>query len=177
MSVIEQTSGLSTNGRALPWTNRLPVTATIAPDTSRWLCGQDRSFAMVQAALQTLARTGEPWTPLPVAENPLLWAREAARRVSSAECNAVVLFCEDPALAACIANKTHGVRAAAVSTVHQAARATLSMAANLLAVEMPGRTFFEIRYILHILRSSQLGCPDEVKHLLRQMEGSCASSK
>ena len=35
-----------------------------------------------------------------------------------------------------------------VATVAQAARATLTLGANLLVVEMPGRTFFEVRQML-----------------------------
>ena len=58
------------------------------------------------------------------------------------------MFCADPGLVCCVANKVNGVRAAAVLTVFQAARATLTLGANLLAVEMPGRTIFEVRQIM-----------------------------
>ena len=42
--------------------------------------------------------------------------------------------------------------------------------ANLLAVEMPGRTFFEIRYILHLARESRLLCPPELASVISERE-------
>ena len=60
----------------------------------------------------------------------------------------------------------------AVATVGQAARATLTLAANLLAVEMPGRTFFEVRQILRTLYApAPPACPDGVACTLRELDG------
>jgi hypothetical protein len=81
------------------------------------------------------------------------------------------LFCADPGLACCVANKLPGLRAVAVTTVAQAARATLALAANLLVVEMPGRTFFEVRQILRTLSGSTTSCPDGVACTLRELDG------
>ena len=160
MQTATLTNGHATTGRQMP-AHRV---------VSRWAYGQERAFAMVGAAVQTLARSGEAWNPLHAAGSPIAWAATVAELVSHGEYDGIVLFCEDPAMAALIANKTLGVRAAAVSTVDQAARATLTIAANLLAVEMPGRTFFEIRHILHLVRESRLTCPAELASLLRERE-------
>jgi Ribose/Galactose Isomerase len=169
MQTLTQTNGHMTNGRLTPFLR--PVVA------SKWAYGQDRAFAMVGAAVATLARSGEAWEPLHAGGSAVAWAATVAELLANEEYNGVVLFCEDPAMAALVANKTPGVRAAAVSTVHQAARATLTIAANLLAVEMPGRTFFEIRHILQLLRESRLGCPAELASLLHEREHPCESSR
>ena len=79
------------------------------------------------------------------------WAQAVAECVARGECCGGVVFCDDPGLVCCVANKVPGLRAVAVATVGQAARATLTLGANLLAVEMPGRTFFEMRQILRTL--------------------------
>ena len=171
MQTLTHTNGKATNGRLTPARRFTPLVA------SKWAYGQDRAFAMVGAAVQTLARSGEAWEPLHAAGSPVTWAATVAELVAHGEYDGIVLFCADPAMAALIANKTPGVRAAAVSTVDQAARATLTIAANLLAVEMPGRTFFEIRHILHLVRESRLGCPAELASLLHEREHPCESSR
>ena len=164
METLTLTNGRTTNGRLMSPVRETPFVA------SRWAYGQDRAFAMVGAAVATLSRSGEAWDPLHAGGSAIAWAATVAELVARGEYDGIVLFCEDPALAALIANKTPGVRAAAVSTVHQAARAPLTIAANLLAVEMPGRTFFEIRHILHLLRESRLGCPAELASTLSERE-------
>ena len=164
MQTVTHTNGHATNGRLMPARRVTPLVV------SRWAYGQDRPFAMVGAAVQTLARSGEAWNPLHAAGSAIAWVATVAELVSNGEYDGIVLFCEDPAMAALVANQTPGVRAAAVSTVNQAARATLTIAANLLAVEMPGRTFFEIRHILHLLRESRLGCPAELASVLSERE-------
>ena len=171
MQTATLTNGHATNGRLTPARRFAPLVA------SNWAYGQDRAFAMVGAAVQTLARSGEAWEPLHAAGSAVAWAAAVAELVARGEYDGIVLFCADPAMAALIANKTPGVRAAAVSTVDQAARATLTIAANLVAVEMPGRTFFEIRHILHLVRESRLGCPAELASLLHEREHPCESSR
>ena len=46
-----------------------------------------------------------------------------------------------------------------------------SKAANLLVVEMPGRTFFEIRQILRTLYAAVAACPEGVACTLRELDG------
>jgi hypothetical protein len=127
-----------------------------------WGVACERSYAVVTNAMQGLARES---TPL----RELAWhgARAVADQVATGTC--VVAFCEDPALVCCVANKLPGLRAAAVNTVLQASRAATTLGANLLAVEMPGRTFFEVRQILRNL--GRPVCPEEMATVLRGLDG------
>jgi len=60
----------------------------------------------------------------------------------------------------------------AIVTVAQAARAALTLGTNLAAVEMPGRTFFEVRQILRTLcLPGAAACPDGVALTLRELDG------
>jgi hypothetical protein len=129
---------------------------------------------MVECAVRAVRREGlvvREW-PAPGRELTCRWARAVAECVAAGECSGGVLFCADPGLVCCVANKVPGLRAAAVATVQQAARATLSLAANLLVVEMPGRTFFELRQILRTLCVARRPlCPDGVACTLRELDG------
>jgi ribose 5-phosphate isomerase RpiB len=138
-----------------------------------WGYGQDRPHAMVQCAVEALRRRGMPIRDLPAAngELPCRWAKSVAECMATGECAGGVLFCDDPGVVCCVANKVPGLRAAAVTTVHQAARATLTLGANLLVVEMPGRTFFEIRQILQTLYVASPACPDGLACTLEELEG------
>jgi hypothetical protein len=69
-----------------------------------------------------------------------------------------------------VAIKVKGVRAAHVLNAQQAARAFLTLGANLLAVEMPGRTFFEIRQIVRCLVKPS-ACPESVACVLQELDG------
>jgi ribose 5-phosphate isomerase RpiB len=135
------------------------------PAGPTWGLGQDRPFAWVAAAVRGLQREGLRLQETPAAD-VVEWATDAAERLLSGEWHGAVLFCDAPELAACVANKSPGVRAASVTTVLQAARATLTLGANLLTVEMPGRTFFEVRQIMRVLFTSRLGCPEAVARVI-----------
>jgi hypothetical protein len=145
-----------------------------ALDATTWGYGQDRPHVMVACAVQALRREGLAVRELPTPgkELPCRWARAVAECVATGECAGGVLFCADPGLVCCVANKVPGLRAVAVTTVDQAARATLTLAANLLVVEMPGRTFFEVRQILRTLCAVRPAvCPDGVACTLRELDG------
>jgi hypothetical protein len=144
-----------------------------AKTTATWGHAQDRPYPLVQSAVQALAREGLRWHQWPSLGDdlPCRWAKVAAECVARGECAGGVLFCADPGLVCCVANKVPGLRAVAVTTVAQAARATLALAANLLVVEMPGRTFFEVRQILRTLPGSSSCCPDGVACTLRELDG------
>jgi len=146
-----------------------PMTNTAAT----WGHGQDRTYLLVQSAIQALKREGVALRQWPDAGSdlPCRWAKAVAECVARGECAGGVLFCGDPGLACCVANKVPGLRAVAVTTVHQAARARLALAANLIVVEMPGRTFFEIRQILRTLISGSRTCPDGVACTLTELDG------
>jgi hypothetical protein len=138
-----------------------------------WGCGTDRPHVLVECAVRALRREGFSVRDLPgPGDLPCRWAKAVAECVAKGQCAGGVVFCEDPGLICCVANKVPGLRAVAVTTVGQAARATLTLAANLLAVEMPGRTFFEIRQILRTLYVAQArDCPDGVACTLGELDG------
>jgi ribose 5-phosphate isomerase RpiB len=139
-----------------------------------WDCAADRLYPVVESALQSLARDGIRMGALPIlgADLPCRWARAVAECIAAGTCKGGVLFCEDPGLVCCVANKVPGLRAVAVSTLAQAARATGGLGANLLAVEMPGRTFFEVRQVLRMVCAGQgMSCPDGVAGTLRELDG------
>src|SRR5260370_7330217 len=129
---------MSTNGRKLA-TSDGPV----------WGVAQDRPYPMVQTALQALARETAPLRelPAPCVGPECGWARAVAECVGRGDCCGGVVFCEDPGLVCCVANKVPGLRAAAVVTIAQAARATRPLGANLLALEMPAPPVFAVRQI------------------------------
>lgn len=137
------------------------------------LVGTDRPYPLVDCALRALAREGVECrrTPPDRGELTCRWARRLAECVAAGECSGGVLFCEDAGLVACVANKVPGLRAVPVTTIGQTARAVLSLGANLLAVEMPGRTYFEIRQILRELCCSGGSCPDGVGRTLEELDG------
>jgi hypothetical protein len=137
-----------------------------------WGYAQDRPHSLVTSAVQALRREGLSWKELPAAEcdADCRWARALAECVARGECGGGVVFCQDPGLLCCVANKVAGLRAAAVNTVAQAGRALLTLGPNLVAVEMPGRTFFEIRQILRLLCTAA-DCPPGVACTLEELDG------
>jgi len=150
---------------------RRPQEQAEAPN---YLFAEERPYPLVRGALSALARDGLRLRELPAAGDglPCRWARAVAECVARGECRGGVVFCDDPGLICCVANKLPGLRAAAAVTIHQAARATLSLGVNLLAVEMPGRTFFEVRQMIRLLcRPESPACPDGAACTLRELDG------
>jgi hypothetical protein len=138
-----------------------------------WGYGQDRPHPLVRSAVQAVEREGLSVRELPAAggDLPCRWAKAVAECLARGECAGAVLFCADPGLVACVANKVPGLRAVGICTVGQAARATLALAANLVVVEMPGRTFFEVRQILRTLFTGGAVCPEGVACTLQELDG------
>lgn len=134
-----------------------------------WGFCQERHYSMVACAAQAMQREKLPFPELPRWEgNPTAWASAVVR----GDFQGVVLFCNNPALACCMANKVAGLRAAAVTTLAQAALAQATFAPNLVAVEMPGRTFFEIRQILRMFCQAGLPrCPDGTADIFQELDG------
>ncbi len=147
-----------------------------APELTRgsWGYGSDRDYGILKAAIQTIIRNGvvlQSFLACPE-DNLCQWAKEVAAWVGAGECRGGCLFCADPGLICCVANKVPGVRAVGVTTVRQAARATLTVGANLLVIEMPGRTFFELRQILQMAADiPRSECPSEVAKVLGELDG------
>jgi hypothetical protein len=170
---INGTAQKNGNGQAPAWSRRVLSVPKHDSIRKTWVIGQDRPHPMVSSALLALAREGLAFREFPPEVNqlPCRWAKAVAECLARGECAGGVLFCDDPGLVCCVANKVSGLRAAPVATIAQAARASLSLAANLLVVEMPGRTFFEIRQILRLLAGNARACPDGVACTLQELDG------
>ena len=139
---------------------------------SAWGYAQERIDPVVTSVMQSLAREGLHVKSLQPAagQNPSAWAKAIADCVARGECQGGLVFCADPGLVSCVANKVKGLRAAAAINVQQAARAAKNLGANLIAIEMPGPTFFEIRQIVRCLcKPSE--CPDGVASVLQELDG------
>jgi len=152
-------------------TRRAPE-AMPAP-TATWGYGQDRPHSLVSSAIQSLRRDGVALKELTAEGGTLTcqWAKAMAECVARGDCRGAVVFCQDPALVCCVANKVAGLRAASVASVAQSAKAALTLGANLVAVDMLGRTFFEIRQMLRTLCvPAAVLCPAELAHALKELE-------
>jgi hypothetical protein len=139
---------------------------------SAWGYAQEQPEPVIAGVMQSLAREGLHLKLLQPAagHNPSAWAKAIADCVARDECQSGLVFCADPGLVCCVANKVKGLRAAAAINVQQAARAVKNLGANLIAIEMPGRTFFEIRQIVRCLCKPSL-CPDGVATVLQELDG------
>src|SRR5262245_6746643 len=141
-----------------------------APAQPTWGYAQDRPHPSVKTAVEALKREGLDWKELPACGGPgpdCGWARALAECVARGECRGGVVFCADPGLVCCVANKVAGLRAVPVASVAQAGRAVLTLGPNLVAVEMPGRTFFEVRQILRaVCVPGEATCPPGVASTL-----------
>lgn len=126
---------------------------------------------MLQIALRAAHTNGHPPQLLPKCNGETCdWIRNVAECLQSGRCRTAVLFCRNACLACCIANKVSGVRAAAVWTVAQAARALEQLGANLLVVEMADRTFFECKEMLRLCYEGS-DCPPSVACILQELDG------
>ncbi len=154
------------------------VTRRGAPQATRvdvpWGYAEDRPHPLVQSVVNAVARDGVDLQRLdvPGQAEPERWAQAAAQCIADGTCRGGVVFCADPGLVCCVANKQPGLRAAAVTSVAQAARAGLALGANLVAVEVAGRSFFELRQIVKTLCGQGApACPPGVACLLEELDG------
>jgi hypothetical protein len=121
---------------------------------------QDRLYPLVQLALAMLRREGLIATTFDASgDDSGAWIVPIVE--SGRTC---AIFCEKPELIACLANRQRA-RAASVTTLAQAERAVTTLGANLLTIEMPGRTFYEIKAMIRLLAQPR-SCPEEVKEIL-----------
>jgi hypothetical protein len=148
---------------------RETVVPTFAPT---WGYGQDWPHANVHSAIQALEREGCYFQVLSIGNSalPAVWARHLAEGVIQGACAGGVVFCANPALVCCVANKVAGLRAAAVTTLAQLGQALQTLAPNLIAIEMPGRTFFEVRQMLRTVGTTR-SCPESVACTLKELDG------
>jgi hypothetical protein len=136
-----------------------------AIDAHYWGYVQERPDPAVAVAVRALERDGSKLVALTLpAEAP--WSAVPRHQPG------VVIFCNDPALVCCVANKLSGVRAAVVTTPQTATRARQTLGANFVAIESPGRTFFELRQILRaICGNGPASCPDALARTLKELDG------
>jgi hypothetical protein len=133
---------------------------------------EGKPSAMLEVALRSLRRQGTEPQLLPTCQGEsCVWVRDLAACLARGECHGAVLFCEDAGLACCVANKVAGVRAVAVNGVGQAVRALQALGANLLVVEMAGRTYYECRELLRLCREHPSACPPGVACVLQELDG------
>ena len=133
---------------------------------------EGRPSTMLEVALRAAQRNGDSPQALPACNGePCGWVRQVAECLRSGRCRTAVVFCQDAGLECCVANKVAGVRAAAVWTVPQAARALVQLGANLLVVEMAGRTFFECKELLRLCCDGAAACPPGVDCVLQELDG------
>lgn len=132
---------------------------------------EGRPSTMLQIALRAAQSNGHSPQALPECKGETCdWIRNVAECLRSGRCQTAVLFCRDACLCCCIANKVPGVRAAAVWTVPQAARALEQLGANLLVVEIADRTYFECKEILRLCCEGS-DCPPRVACILQELDG------
>jgi hypothetical protein len=142
--------------------------------TARWGYAEEQPHPVVHTAVRVLERDGVALKELRPkdAASPYRWAQAVAVCVAQGECQGGVAFCQDPGLFCCVANKVAGLRVVAVAAVDQAVRAMRTLGANLFAVEMPGRTLFEVRQILRTLCvPGEPTCPPGVACALQELDG------
>ena len=130
-----------------------------------WIFAQENSEPMVTAVISALEREG---IKLPAMIGSVRTLAETVLRGAHA---GGILVAADTALACCIANKIAGIRAAAVLSASQVARAKKTLGANLYAVEVLGRTFFELRQMLKAIVADGGRCPEETAKLLQELDG------
>jgi hypothetical protein len=151
------------------------IEETVAPSAriGGWCCSSEKPFPPVETALAGLARDGISFAAWPAANGEPLaqWVRWLAENVASGECAGAIAFCQDAALAVCVANKVATIRAAAVANGNQVKAAFQGFAANWLAVTVPGPTFFEIRQILRTIATPpKPECPPNTAEILAELE-------
>ena len=142
-------------------------------DDPTWaIAVEGKPSPMLQVALTAIRRNGgQPRVLLECNGDLCRWVRQVAEGVRRGPCRAAAVFCRDAGLASCIANKVAGVRAAAVATVAQAARALDQLGANVLVIEMAGRTYFECKEMLRLCCQGTAVCPDQVACVLQELDG------
>jgi hypothetical protein len=140
---------------------------------ARWgYAVEGKPSTMLEVALRSLRRQGAEPNGLPSCQGDACnWVRDLAECLARGECRGAVLFCEDAGLACCVANKVAGVRAVAVNGISQAVRALQALGANLLVVEMAGRTYYECRELLRLCREHPAACPPGVACVLQELDG------
>lgn len=126
---------------------------------------------LVASVIQALQKDGVPFqTWAPQGSNPAGWAWSLGLLVKE-NGQTGIAFVRDPALVACVAGKVSGVRPAQVINALQVTRAMKGYGANLLTVEIPGRTFFELKQILRAAATTVSASPADLERIFKELDG------
>jgi hypothetical protein len=136
-----------------------------------WAYTQEKPDVLITSAIQALQRDGITLSALNISGLLLIGARTLAEEIRKGSHCGGIIFCSDPGLVCCVANKIAGLRSVAVFDVTQVVRVSKTLGANLFAIEMPGRTFFEIRQMIKTIVGHAANCPEEVANALRELDG------
>jgi hypothetical protein len=171
-AVVTPLAAEELRARGVLITRQEPQTQPTAPGT--WGYIQDRPEPLVQSAVKSLERDGVPLKELhvPAESSACRWAAAVAQCVAGGECTGGVVFCQDAGLVCCVVNKFAGLRAVAVASAAQAGRAMAALGANVIAVELAGRTFYEIRQVLRtVCLPGAPVCPPGIACTLKELDG------
>jgi ribose 5-phosphate isomerase RpiB len=145
-----------------------------------WGYVQERIDSIVGSVIQALKREGMNLCELPrgTCQSPTSdpacgLARHVAHCVQKGDCRGTIVFCHDPGLVCCVANKVKEIRAVAIASGSQAGKAVKGLGANFLALEIGKHTFFELRQIMRGVCGEAVDCPDSVAGFLKELEGPC----
>ncbi len=137
-----------------------------------WAFSQEWENGYVQGAINVLSREGIEFQEIPRGSKDTgNWAKELGTTITAGQCKGAAVFCREPGIFCCVANKIPGIRGVAIASVLQAAKATFELGANLIAVEIPGRTYYEIRSILNLVATGDSCCPAKLRMTLQELDG------
>jgi hypothetical protein len=126
----------------------------------------------VAAAARALALDGRKLRRIELASGPLPGqVRGLAKTVVAGDPQGICLFCEEPGIVACLANKTSGVRAANPASFAHLASLQKLLGPNFYAIGVPGRTYFELRQLLRRATDVAPACPESLRPALTELDG------
>jgi hypothetical protein len=139
---------------------------------SHWGIAVESPSSIVSAAMKALFQDGRTLIALENARGDGIgWIRSIASQVVRGQPPGALIVSEQPSLAACIANKIPGIRAASVSQAAEIGSLNAVLSPNLFALTATGRTFFELRQLLKLATSSPPACPEAMTTTLRELDG------
>jgi hypothetical protein len=137
-----------------------------------WGIAVEAPSPVVAAAIQALLQDGRMLTVMEYVRGDVVdWIRSIAHQVVQRQAPGAVVVSEQPSLAACIANKVPGMRAASVSQTSEIGALKAVLSPNLFALTAAGRTFFELRQMLKLATASPPACPESTAKVLKELDG------
>jgi hypothetical protein len=156
-----------------PAESAAPQPQAAGPAALLWWC--DGSCGAAKAALAVQARESN-LAPIPLPNNPANLAsaiKSLASQIKSGHAAGGLLLLQSAAEAIVYANRCPSIRAIVGTCPESIDRGTSAVAANVLAVEYPRKSFAEIRNLLSRFAAAKRTLCDETRHRLEEM-ASCA---